>query len=179
MELKKFRGNLEKSPDWSFCFVIYHSRCHGPTTRVTDLLKFPVCPVYEYVNLVISQHCDDCLSLLDKRIRTDVLLIDFSQALDSVSHQRLLLKVPMTRNFTTTFYFISLKFRLCLMGFRYQKLSTNVRSEFFHSTNFGILAKKLRHFPQNQKGLHDVISCVRLQRELTTRLESLRKILRA
>ena len=29
------------------------------------------------------------------------------------------LKVHMTRNFTTSFYFISLKFRLCLIGFRY------------------------------------------------------------
>lgn len=36
---------------------------------------------------------DDWLSSLDKRIRTDVLLIDFSKAFDSVLHQRLLLKL--------------------------------------------------------------------------------------
>ena len=36
---------------------------------------------------------DDWLSLLDKRIRTDVLLIDFSKAFDSVPLQGLLLKL--------------------------------------------------------------------------------------
>ena len=36
---------------------------------------------------------DDWLSSLDKRIRTDVLLIDFSKAFDSVPLQRLLLKL--------------------------------------------------------------------------------------
>ena len=35
----------------------------------------------------------DWLSLLDKQTRTDVLLIDFSKAFDSVPHQRLLLKL--------------------------------------------------------------------------------------
>lgn len=36
---------------------------------------------------------DGWLSSRDKRIRTDVLLIDFSKAFDSVLHQRLLLKL--------------------------------------------------------------------------------------
>ena len=36
---------------------------------------------------------DDWLSSLDKRIRTAVLLIDFSKAFDSVPHQRLILKL--------------------------------------------------------------------------------------
>ena len=36
---------------------------------------------------------DDWLSSLDKQTRTDVLLVDFSKAFDSVSHQRLLLKL--------------------------------------------------------------------------------------
>ena len=36
---------------------------------------------------------DDWSSSLDKRIRTDVLLLDFSKAFDSVPHQRLLHKL--------------------------------------------------------------------------------------
>ena len=40
-----------------------------------------------------TETLDDWLSSLDKRIRTDVLLIDFSKAFDSVPHQRLLLKL--------------------------------------------------------------------------------------
>ena len=36
---------------------------------------------------------DDWFSSLDKRTRTDVLLLDFSRAFDSVPHQRLLHKL--------------------------------------------------------------------------------------
>lgn len=36
---------------------------------------------------------DDWFSSLDKRIRTDVLLLDFAKAFDSVPHQRLLHKL--------------------------------------------------------------------------------------
>jgi len=41
----------------------------------------------------LSLSFDDWLSSLDKQTRTDVLLIDFSKAFDSVPHRRLLLKL--------------------------------------------------------------------------------------
>ena len=41
--------------------------------------------------------CQDIMDLLDKGVRTDAMIIDFSKAFDLVPHDRLLTKITATR----------------------------------------------------------------------------------